>query len=468
MPALMSNLSIVTASRLAAAGLTLITQVYLARWLSADALGHFFLATSMAAFIAIVGSCGFPMVVTRFVVRYRHRPSLAAQFMATARHRALIVSLFLGVMAIAAVYLWPGMSPDARRAVAIGCLAAPGFVLIRIGAAAAIADRRFALAYLPDLVGRPVLLLVVIALLSLSGTERQLTWILAAFAGLALLHGIWQNLALRHSHRSSRQRLAPERGHAGAQQRRLVRAWTRAAIPFTAALLLMAAFADIIVLTAGLFLSPADLAVLGVSVKLAMIVAFIQTAACKMLQPDFAEAVQTGNRIRFSRTIGQANALALMIAFGALAAVLASGDFALSLFGSHFISGQQALIILLAGQAVAVAGGPALQILTLGKGQIAVTRSSMTAIAVLPILMAALTPGYGLVGAALAVVVTQAIWSVLLSFAACRMTGIRCDIAAAVTSRLADLRDASARSHVNETDPICADAVERRLGLPKN
>ncbi len=430
--AVLSGLSVVSASRLVAAGLAMVTQIYLAKTLSPDALGRFFLATSFAATIAIVASCGYPMVVTRFLVRYRHRPRLAAHFLSTARLGSIFVSLLLSAIVIAGLHLRPDLSPDARTAVAIGCLAAPGFVLIRLGAAAAIAYRRFELAFLPDLVGRPLLFLIAIGLIAWHGAEGQLNIILSAFAGLALLHGIWQNHALRRFTGAETRRRNIRRRPAA---RRLSRSWTAVALPLTGALLLMAAFSDIVVLVAGQFLTAADLAVLGVCVKLSMIVAFVQTAAYKMLQPDLADAMARGDRDRLSKTIRHAIAIACVIALAALGSVVATGDFALSLFGRHFTTGQQVLLALLAGQVIVALGGPAIQILTLGEGQIAVARMSLVAVATLVAFNLILTPVYGIAGAAAAIIATQAIWALVLAVAACRMIGMRCDFFAQFAGR---------------------------------
>jgi O-antigen/teichoic acid export membrane protein len=424
---ILSSLSVVTFGRLAAAAIGLTTQVYLARALSPAALGTFFLATSLAAFLAILSTVGLPMVTARFLVRYRSRArgELGAVFVATTRRLVLTTALTVMAVGIVAVLAWPGLPAGERTALAIGCLAVPSFAVIQLAGSAAAAYRRFQLSYLPDLVGRPVAFLVLVVALGLLTPRLDLSLTLAIFVAVAAAVAVYQDSALRRDLGA-----AP----LGARhRRRLAGLWLRAAAPLTGVVLATVIFADIAILAAGAWLEPADLAVYGVCVKIALIVGFAQTTAYKMFQPDLAEALIAGDRRRLSVTVGQANLIGIGVGVAAFAAVAVSGDLVLSVFGDSFAAGRSVLLVLLAGQILVAAGGPAIQVLTLTRGQAAAAWSSLVAVLCLAASSAVLVPPFGVQGAAVALVCTEVLWAALLALQARRTSGVACDVFAPIS-----------------------------------
>jgi len=421
-----STLSIVGSGRVGGAVIGLATQVYLAQALSTAALGTFYLATSLAAFLAVIATCGLPMVATRFLVRYRtrERADLVALFMESSRRTVLLAALAVTAVSAAAIALWPGLDGFERDALLIGCLAAPGFALSRFLGAAATAYRRFNLSYLPDLVFRPVVFLAAILAIGAVASGVALLPVLAVFVVLVTGQAIFQHLALGT--------VVPRAAPAIAHARSLRGKWLRTALPLTGVIIVTGIFADAAILSAGFFLNKPDLAVFGVAIKIALVVGFVQATCFKILQPDLAEALVEGDRDRLTQTIVRGSLIAVGVGLAAMAAMAVAGELVLSVFGDEFTVGRDALLALLFGQVVLAAAGPATQILALTKGQAAAAWSALTAGLCLVLTSALFIPPLGLAGAALAWVVTQALWAALLT-AQVRRLGIVCDLSAGVS-----------------------------------
>ena len=421
---ILSRLSIVTIGRLGGAATGLVIQVYLARTLSAEALGGFFLASSLAMFLAVAATCGLPLVTTRFVVRYRRRAGgdYSGMFLAFARRATLAASLALMVAAAALILSLPQLPLEERAAYLIGCLAVPGFALARLSGAAATAYRRFLLSYLPDLAVRPALFLAAVVAAGTFLPRLDLWLVVAMLVVLVTAQAGYQDMALN---RIVRRDVRPSRGLS-----RLSGLWLKAALPLTSVALVTATFADLAILASGFFLDRADLAVFGVCVKVTLVAGFVQMTAHKMLQPDLAEALIASDQRRLSQTIAQAILIGVGVGLATLLAVAGAGDLVLSAFGEDFVAGRGILRAMLVGQTVVAAAGPAIQVLTLTRGQASAAWASAAAVVCLLAANALLIPLLGLLGAAVALVFAQVAWSVLLAVQVRRTTGIACDVLA--------------------------------------
>src|ERR687885_776993 len=89
MSKILSTSSSVMGARVFGAGLGFITQVLLARALSADELGIFFLAASIATISGTAAALGYPNLIPILSARYQERakPQLLAAFAGYARRQ---------------------------------------------------------------------------------------------------------------------------------------------------------------------------------------------------------------------------------------------------------------------------------------------------------------------------------------------------------------------------------------------
>src|SRR4051794_25510910 len=94
---LLSRVGFLFGARVAGIGAGVATQVLIARFLSADALGLYYFATSIAVFCGSVAALGYPVLAMRLINRYqaRRRPDLLWGFVKHARGHTLALALIL-------------------------------------------------------------------------------------------------------------------------------------------------------------------------------------------------------------------------------------------------------------------------------------------------------------------------------------------------------------------------------------
>jgi O-antigen/teichoic acid export membrane protein len=402
---LFSTASLLSAARIAGALAGFVTQVVLARALHASALGLFFSVTSMAALVSLVAAHGYPAIAARFLSRYRkqgHQQWVAAFITRARRDAALYVSLAVaGVVAFA--LLWPGLSQEARFATVAAALSVPASAAIRINGALAATLRRFALSYLPDTCIRPFLLLAGVAVLLAVGvplTASGVTWLLTGIlSGLAL--GQYLVLARDMPLRVSAPGPAPVR---------LIKIWQREAKPLIVVALIIYFFADVDILMVTPLLTSAQTAVIGLCLKLAMLVGFAVQVAHQVAMPDLAEARARKDGQALREALIKALGFPLLITFAATAAAILFGEHLLAIFGSEFTGAKWPLVILMASQLARAAFGPSVSLLTVVGAQKENAALAIAALVVLAIANVVLAPLYGVLGAALAVVLATLFW----------------------------------------------------------
>ncbi len=347
---------LLTVARVAAAGLTFVFQALLARWMGADGLGVYVLATSLASVLAIFATMGFGAVTSRFLAAYRAqgRDDLIAGFRQSSfRHLAAASSILVGAAA-AAILLVPGLvSPELRQPLALGAVAAPVLGLIRVNGAYANVNRRFLLGFLPDILARPALqiaLLLVLMLLGPLADPMSAVWIFLIAAGLA---AVGQALAVRH--------LIP-RPIADLPTFETA-LWRRAGLPMAISVLLMTYLAEVDILILSLLVDEKAIAVFSICVRLIAFVGFAIYAVYQVMLPDLSEAWTMRDRPLIEAAVGRANIICVAGSFLAFAGAAALGSLVLGVFGPEFEAGYRSLLIVAAAQAFVAAMGPGAQVL---------------------------------------------------------------------------------------------------------
>ena len=407
--------------RFGGAAIGLASQILLARLLSQNDVGVVFLGMSAAAFISLLITGGYPTLAITCLPRYYAlgRTNLVRAFHAAFLHDSLWISLATFAVA-AVVYFWLPFNEGLKTALLFGCLSAPASALIRVNSAAANSVRRYGLSYVPDSLYRPGLLLVYLLFAWFAGLTLNVVHVLWAFVivnsivALAQAWLIGEDGARSGLKWSGRHSLIP-----------VLRSRAAALVIVGA---VAASFADIVTLIAGFFLDSADVAVVGVTIRLAALAGFITQATQQIILPDLTTAMTRGTPL-------QVHALLLRINFIALGAILACvlgamffGPLALSVFGAEYEAGQWPLVLFMISQAFRAASGMNQHLLSLAGYQIKTAGSCLVAMAVLTGGTALLTPNFGVMGLALAVLIADAVWAGLLALQAQRLTGRRGDI----------------------------------------
>lgn len=409
-------------ARVGGAGAGFLTQVVLARTLTADSLGLFFSATSAASVIGLIAAHGYPGIAARFTARYRERrkPALLATFLRQAQRETISLVAIAVVGVIAFALAWPGLDGEARMTVLAAALSLPAIASLRLHGSMANAVRRNALAFLPDTCIRPILLLAGVAGLVALGvglSAASVTLLLTLImSGLALT----QYLLLLPD--------LPEGRIAKERALRLGRLWRREANPVIVVALFTALFADLAVLIATPLLDGADVAAVGICLKIALLIGFAVQAAHQVAVPELAEAHERKDdgltRGALLRSFGFPVAFTLVATIG----IAAFGDKLLAVFGPEYTRAHLALTILVAGQLLRALCGPAVFLITIMGAQ--KTNSVLAGLSFLVLVVAnlALAPTFGVLGAAIAATLAMVFWSVASLIVAYRLSGVRTDL----------------------------------------
>lgn len=408
----------VTIARLGGAGIAILTQLLVARTVGAEGLGGYYLALSSLALLSMFGSLGLPWIVPGMVASAeKENRSDVLHLFRLARVDAGKVSVGLAGLALIAVWLWPGLDTEWRLAMSLAAMTVPATTQMRMNGALANAKRRFTLAYVPELLLRPLFVFAVaVGLYFVAPIWAVPGLLLANLAATALL-GAGQAWALRV------RETGPDMPHLGAVKAEY-RNHRKAALPMVAATLFLAIFADLDILIAGLFLDAHNLGIVSAALRMSVFVGFFVQAGHQIIMRDLADAQVNADKARMARVVGLANLSNLAVAGLAMIGAAVLGQRVLCLFGDDFTAAYPALLLLVFAQGMRAAAGPGVQMLAVA-GR---TRESapvfMAAALVLVLANAVLIPLMGIVGAALAVTMTIGFWATVISLMASRATGV--------------------------------------------
>ena len=163
--------------------LLLVTTILLARWLGPEQYGIYALVTAVAVIVGHFATPGTENVLIRDVASYgvAGRYGASRGLLGFATRIAVIGSVILVLLVVTATWAYRSFAFDpVTQAMLVGALIIPINALSRVRAAALVGLHQVVLARVPELVVRPVVLLVVVALAVWIGTGST------AVVGLAL------------------------------------------------------------------------------------------------------------------------------------------------------------------------------------------------------------------------------------------------------------------------------------------
>lgn len=409
--------------RFTGAGIGLLSQIVLARLLPQADVGVIFLGMSAAAILSQVVTVGYPPLAMTCLPRYfaLGRKNLVLAFHAAFWRDSLVIIAIVSALTAIVVLASP-LDSALKTAIIFGCLSAPASSLIRINSATANSLRRFSLSYVPDFLYRPGLLLAYLLLAWGLGWGLSVASVLWAFIisnslvalGQALIMG--KEGAIPPPFRTVRRNLAPLlRGRAGS-------------LVIVAAV--STSFADLVNMIGGFFLPPDDVAVLGVCIRLAALVGFITQATQNFILPDLAAALTRNNRGEIQSLLLRINVLALAAMGACILGAIVAGPLILRIFGEQYVAGHWPLVLFMVSQGFRAASGMNQHLLSIDGHQAKTASSCGLAVLALAVAASFLTPRYGVMGMAIAVIVADALWAAMLALQAQRHTGRRGDILA--------------------------------------
>lgn len=414
--------------RFMGAGIGLVSQILLTRLMSQADVGIVFLGMSSAAILSLLVTVGYPQLALTCLPRYYAlgRKNLAAAFHAAFWRDGLVALAVVAAVVVAAAIASP-LSPGLKTALVFGLLSSPASAFIRINSAAANSLRRFALSYVPDFIYRPALLLIYLVFAWGAGFHLTAIAVLWAFVIGNSMVALGQALIIgKHG-------AVPPRLHSGL--RNLAPLLRRRAGALVIVAAVSNSFADMVNMIGGVLLPHEDVALLGVCIRLAALIGFITQATQNFILPDLAVALTRGNRAELDTLLLRFNGVALAAIGASLAGTAAVGQYALRIFGPEYVAGHWPLVVFTLSQGFRAASGMNQHLLSLGGYQTKTGGACVLAIVSLGGAAALLTPQFGVMGMAVAVVIADVVWALLLAVLAQRHTGRRGDILALLRAR---------------------------------
>ncbi|MBL8791844.1 MAG: hypothetical protein JNM45_15235 [Rhizobiales bacterium] len=408
-------------ARFFGAGLGLITQIVLARALMPADVTQFFIAVSASAFMSLLMSGGETQLASTHLPKLyvlKERKAIRAFHALVLRHTALVFA----VLAALLLAVWSlRLLPQAVMVpLAVGLLTAPFSGIMRYNSMIANSLRWFPLSYIPDFIVRPLLFLLAILVFFAIGWDDNVYAVLAAFSLLVVIVGVGLSAMMQ----GESLRMGNWRDY-----RPL---YARAVRPRSIALLLVSlasfAFADVVMLLAGVLYTAEDAAVVGVVTRLTAIAGIVLQAGQLFVLPDFTAAMKQRDAQSANSVLWRMNSLTVLMALAALLGAILLGRFALSFFGSHYEQGTMLLVLFLAGQSIRAMGGMNQNLLAIEGHQVRTALPCVVALAVLVLAAIVLAPAMGLIGIGYAVIAAEVSWVLFLASQANSLCGRRADL----------------------------------------
>lgn len=391
-------------------GLAILSNVLLARVLSANAFGVY---ASVFALITLIGfpvTRGIPAVLIRFVASYEVSGDWALLKGVVKRVPLLLFSLsmFIALVGVLVLQFFQVTDPEQSRAL-LWALASLPFAALCAGYAASLRGlHRVVLGLLPENILIPgIMTCGVSAALVLGGgiidsAADAMLWRLGATVGglvfaAAVLY--WK---------------IPKAAKEAVPLYR-TREWVVASIPllFFGGMAVVTMQTDVLMLAA--FSGAREAGVYRAASSGAELVAFSLSIVATVSQPTLSKLYASGDLIRLQRVVSGASAAAFAFAVPAAAVLTFFGPTILRLtFGTGFVEGSLALSILCVAQAVNAGAGPVAALLNMtGHERVAAGGLALGAVVNL-ILNGVLIPIWGINGAAVATGVSLVVWNIFL------------------------------------------------------
>lgn len=169
-------------------------------------------------------------------------------------------------------------------------------------------------------------------------------------------------------------------------------------------------------LIVSMFVSMEHVGIYFAASKLALLTSFILIAVNAIAAPKFTALYATNDVAGLQRLARQSTTLMVLLAASPTLLLIAIPGFWLGLFGDHFNSGSQALVVLTLGQAINVACGSVGLLLAM-TGHEKTMRNILLTTGLLTVLLgAALARHFGINGMAYATAIGTAIWNIWMLF----------------------------------------------------
>lgn len=384
----------------------------LARFLGAKGYGSYTYALTWAGLLQLPALLGLLQLLIReiSVCQTRSNWGVAHGLFRWANQIVLLSSIGLGSLTAFLAWMWNQGSSDLNTLFTIWLvmLSLPLMTLTSIREATMRALGHILLGQLPELIIRPVLLIVLLCSAYLffdtSLTSPMAMGMYVIATGFTFLVGA---KFLQNSLPRELKEAFPEYQ---------IKEWMRTALPmlFIGGMYMINNKTDKVML--GIMQGTTSVGIYEVANRGAGLITFILVAFNMSLAPTFASLYTDGKRQKLQKLVTKSSYIIVVASFPIGLFLIFFNHWFLSLFGTEFLSGKTTLIILCLGQLINAFTGSVAVLLNMTGHQndtaIGVTLSAGINL----ILNATLIPQYGAGGAAAATAISATIWNVVLVF----------------------------------------------------
>jgi O-antigen/teichoic acid export membrane protein len=320
----------------------------LARTLSPAALGEYAFAMSIALLGGLACTENYGAGAVRFLGEYasKHKTKLAGEYIQLGRHIVLRNSLLAAGGAAVCYAL-------GQYTIALALLCVPFMALLRTEAAQVHALGHVVKAGLPGMLLRPLILLLCIALLLQAQTSLTALSVLGWVLATAVVVAVAQYLLFK-----------PLLPAVASEKTSQAMPWRKVGWQLLIPVLFLELSIDTITVLAGLVLSPEDLAVLSITLRLQSIVLFGVTSINMAAGPRLSQAWHREDKAAVSKLLWLSGHLKFWPALLAIGLLALFGEYLLAFFGPHYAACQDILLILCLSPLVLALSGPTVLFMT--------------------------------------------------------------------------------------------------------
>ncbi|MGJ8528559.1 oligosaccharide flippase family protein [Maritalea sp.] len=401
------------ATRILAAGLAYIFQIYLAKSLGIENYGVFVTFWTWQVILTHISVMGFSESAVRFLPKYatRMREDLVYGFMSNGLKFVLVTSFTTALLCGVALYYFSDLLADNMTGSAI--VLAVGLPILALelyieGVARGIGW--YMMAIVPGFIIRPIIVMASLFVMSMNGIALTAELALATTVGVTLflisLEAIFIKLHVK--------RIKPKTSLS--HRKRLRKYWIYAALPLVVVTGVeeLLYWSDIVIL--GFMVPSEDVSVYFAALKCMAIAGFIHYAFMMVFAREFSLANAEGDKTELQTRVHMASTWTFWLTIPAVLATLAAGPFLLSLFGEEFAYGQVIMLAIGIGLiGKSVVGQASNLLIVVGRERLNVLIAAYSLIINIAVSVS-LVPHLGILGAAVGTATSQIIRSALLYY----------------------------------------------------
>ncbi len=382
--------------RVVSAGLLILTQILLARWMGAYAYGVYVFAWTLVIIVGDLLPLGFSYTAQRLIPQYRQSGDVAALRGFLRIGPAIVVgiaTIFAAVSLMAIAMLGDAMPGVDPLVISIAVCALPAYALGSILEGVARAFDRVSLAMMPTYILRPILLVSLVAIFHFIGFEST-----AAEAMTAAVLATWLSVTVQAGFVFMRGARITEKGPSDLR----VGEWFAVSLRFFTAwsFITLYTYADVVMLNA--FSTSDKVGIYFASAKILALTSFVGYAVASVFAHRFVDRNIAGDHEGLRRAVSLSVNLTFWPSLALTGGVLLISKPLLSLFGPEFVAGPEILAVLSFGLLARASIGPAERLLSMLGHQGATAGVYAAAFAMAVVMSFLLVPRFDMLGAALA------------------------------------------------------------------